>query len=570
MASREVSKKNFKEQRQNATGSLRSVRQGRGSWAQNQTDLVEDVTVEPTQQIQIMSPVEYLEYVATKEEFSPSAIAAASSSSTTETSLVHTSPLEPTATASSPSTSVMTPKTSLPKIITSPSRLGSLSNVNRSQTAVQSLPLSPLDEVKNQLVDLQTVPSSQMTTEISDSPTSTFVQLPQHQYSSHLYRRPTNRMQPQTSYTSDPDNSTSNEGNTSSNNSSSLIPPGLLLNKNRSRHSTPKLESGPTIQSGYTAQIHRSDSPLRGSETDSQNDSSKYEFRLDYDFIPYIGENYDPNSTYTSSAVPKIPTSTFRLGRYNNSDSLNSQQDVYGQYNNPEPSTSTAAQHQFAQNLSYDIENNDARPIRHDDSSVPSSTSFTYVNRPQFQPQFFSPQLKNDPMLVPHGSIIALSSTEPIFQTEFRLASGDPDDPLLNNCDNEAEEILENVNDEGAGGNEVLEDNNKNSVSIDMENEEEGYEIIDKSEYENLEDRDNQKITEDGSTRAIQLPRDTYVPIIRQRTHHENGDIESQKGSITQEKTTQLQDNATSPVSPVTPNTPDTPDTPDTPSTPLR
>ncbi|CAG8541855.1 17228_t:CDS:2 [Acaulospora morrowiae] len=522
----------MKKREQDIIKSLRETGHSKDGMEQNRTDLVGDEALESVQQksrIKIMSPVEYLEYLATKEEFSPSAIASASQSITTEPSL------DPSATTSYSS--------SEPELIKMPKpQKQSLSNASLSQSTTYSLPLSPLDEMKNQFADLQTTPSSQFswtTTEMSDAHSSVSSRFPQHQHP-HQHvdnerRQQTDKTKSPAPYTGEPEisndiGSISNKDDISISTSSPIIPPGLLLNKNRSRHSTPKLESVPSIQVGYTAQIQRSDSPLRqefiGSEVGSQSNSSNYEFRLDYDIIPGTGESNENSSsqyyTSNSSIKPAVLTSAFRpIGSNDNSVKLNSQQNAYSIYNS-EQSTSTTIQ-KLPQNYP-------GNPL----------TPYTYIDRPQ---QFFPQQPKNDLMSVVSDSV----TRESIYQTEFRLASGDPDDPLLNNGSEENdgayEVTLGSVNNEGTNSNNVQKDRDIGIVKIDVENEE-GYENLGEHSMDNtraVKGKLDLKITKEITSRGVQI-----------QTHH-NIDVESKQEVIAQgtnaSQTVQQQDDAISPVS---------------------
>ncbi|CAG8597363.1 1092_t:CDS:1, partial [Racocetra fulgida] len=109
------------------------------------------------------------------------------------------------------------------------------------QAAEISLPLSPLDEVRSKMVDIQTVPSHQL---------MIYSHRPQFQ----------NISIEMTEGTIHSSASSSQQENIAP---SSLTLPGVTMTRNRSRIKNPKIENMPQIRSGFTAQIQTSNTPLR-------------------------------------------------------------------------------------------------------------------------------------------------------------------------------------------------------------------------------------------------------------------------------------------------------------------
>ncbi|CAG8619570.1 22188_t:CDS:2 [Cetraspora pellucida] len=104
-----------------------------------------------------------------------------------------------------------------------------------------SLPLSPLDEVRSKMVDIQTVPSHQIMI-YSHNPQFQNVSIEMTEGMTH---------------------SSSSQQRQENLVPSSLTLPSVTMTRNRSRIKNPKIENMPQIRSGFTAQIQTSNTPLR-------------------------------------------------------------------------------------------------------------------------------------------------------------------------------------------------------------------------------------------------------------------------------------------------------------------
>ncbi|RHZ83135.1 hypothetical protein Glove_99g43 [Diversispora epigaea] len=342
----------------------------------------------------VMSPVEYLEYVAAREEFAPHALSATTSISNIATTTTSTIPSTPSTDHINLSSINIYPHklkqkqqeedeeggfstSSKTKFLTFPSLhvAGNIDNNTQQQqqqyykqqqhynsiasssktnntypteispslqenfsrfsysddymlpTKRNSLPLSPLDEVKNQIADLQ----------LNSSPTPPLPQrvisqeritqgvipherisqgaipqeilisqkqkqkMPIYQYNDLTPPDVLTQLQPPSSPRSSNKNNSIIISRVNTPSTSTLSG----LTKNISRHSSPKFESVPRIITGFTAQVQSSNSPLkqefRNSIRNSNNDDDDDDDDADHDYFFLNPDRYNSNNSNNSN-----------------------------------------------------------------------------------------------------------------------------------------------------------------------------------------------------------------------------------------------------------------------------